>query len=103
MTVKERLRKNKDLSDEVARLKQEGAETDRLADALGEWLDDFELLCDEIDALPNEKHKTVLNFRYIGRRRWADIARRMNYTEGNVYLLHREALKEFKKYHPEYE
>lgn len=52
----------------------------------------------EIEAVPNEKHKTILYRRYVLCERWEQIAVDLNVSVRYVYMIHGEALQSFAKY-----
>lgn len=49
-----------------------------------------------IDAIPSETLREVLELRYINMLSWKEVARRMDYTEDNIYKLHQDALKKLR-------
>lgn len=56
----------------------------------------FKEIRDRIEALPDEKQKSVLIYRYIKGMGWEEIAVKMGYTYRHITRLHGEALSELK-------
>lgn len=50
-------------------------------------------ILDAIDAVPDEKQKTVLTMRYVEGLPWPEIADRLHYEKTQVFLFHGLALK----------
>lgn len=55
------------------------------------------LIADQIDGLPDERHKAILHNRYELCMKWEDIAEKMHVDVRHVYRLHGQALLEFDK------
>ena len=53
----------------------------------------------QIDMLPDERYRDLLECRYLMLWDWRKIAKVMNYSESHVFRLHRAALQEFAKIH----
>lgn len=51
----------------------------------------------EIDELPDFNQKQVLVNRYVYLKSWQEISKKVGYSEGYIFQLHRQALKEFEK------
>ena len=51
----------------------------------------------QIERMPNENQKDVLNKRYVNFRRWEQIAVDMNITVRHVYRIHGDALQTFSR------
>lgn len=67
------------------------AECEREMERLVSVRKDVEAL---VETLPHSKQKTVLFYRYVLCRKWEDVAASLNYSEENVFLLHRQGLGE---------
>lgn len=52
-------------------------------------------IANQIEQLPDERHRQVLTYRYILFEKWKDIATRMHLDERWIYRLHGQALKAF--------
>ena len=53
----------------------------------------------EIDKLPAREEKLLLKYRYLQFHTWEQIAEEMNYSERNVYYIHKRALRTFESLH----
>jgi hypothetical protein len=53
----------------------------------------------EIDALPDDRHRDLLKWRYVNGWRWEQIADAMNYDKRQVYRMHGDALQAFEEKH----
>ena len=49
-----------------------------------------------INAIQSETLKELLELRYINLLGWREVAKRMGYTEDNIYKLHQDALKQLR-------
>lgn len=58
----------------------------------------FEII-DSIEKLNDVNEKAVLRLKYICSLTWEQIAEKMGYSIRNVHLIHKKALKNFKKMH----
>lgn len=59
------------------------------------WIAKREEIIDQIDELPDIRHRNVLYYRYVRGFRMDDVAQAMNYSIEMVKILHRNALDEF--------
>lgn len=55
----------------------------------------------EIDKIEIRNHRVLLHYRYVYGMSWAVISEQMNYTVRHLRDIHRNALKEFKRVHPD--
>lgn len=46
-----------------------------------------------IDGVDNEEYRTLLELRYIGYKKWEQIAEEMDFSTEHIYHMHRDALK----------
>ena len=103
-----RLEHDKSFSMEVGRPTEELIiKLDEYDIAIDERLDDLVALkgkiSREINQVKIRNHRNLLRDRYINGMSWGDIAECMNYSGRYIYDVHRNALKEFKRTHPDKE
>lgn len=70
-----------------------------LSDEVERYLEFREKIRREIQQLPQEEEKILLEKRYICLKSWTAIANEMGYTERHILRVHAEALRNFEKIH----
>ncbi len=72
-----------------------------LSDEVERYLKFREKIRREIQQLPEEEEKTLLEKRYISLKSWSAIADEMGYVRRHITRKHAEALRSFEKIHAE--
>lgn len=73
---------------------------DSITEKQKELIDLLGTISREIDEVSISNHRTLLMYRYIYGLKFKDIAKHMHYSDPYVYDVHRNALKSFRKAHP---
>ena len=82
------------LDEQVARI---DALERRAAKARQKALDLAEQIEDMIDALDDNRYKTVLSLRYLKGYSWVKVSMEMNYAEKYLFALHGKAIEELRR------
>ena len=69
---------------------------DQIAKDMLRLLDLQDELMKQIEKVPDWKMRRLLEMRYIFQKTWEEIADSLNYSESNVFKLHKRALQEIK-------
>lgn len=82
---------------------------EKVASSESELLDEVERYLEfrkkirrEIQQLPEEEEKILLEKRYISLKSWSVIAEEMEYTERHILRVHAQALRNFEKIHSKF-
>ena len=82
-----------DLSDYVVAL---DSQIEKLYRAQLETVQRYQEISGAVEQIPDDKERELLQLRYLRGERWEDVARKMKYTERQVFRIHGEAIWHFK-------